>query len=105
MGKEDLQSALNDFDKSLSEEDKKTESYLDWSDETLGRFTRYVSQYMLTKTVKGFESIQVMAAVFLLINAVESCNAGELTLTLKNVTGAAIPIPADYKIIVEKIEK
>lgn len=52
---------LMDFDKSLTPEELDAESYLDWSDETLGRLVRLQAKQMFDPH-DGWAAAQVVAA-------------------------------------------
>lgn len=97
--------ANRDFQKTLTEEEIKAPSYLDWSNERLGEFTRLTAKYLETKTLKGYENVTVMAALFLLVSQVDSCNAGEFNCVLSDVTSERHPESSNWEITIKKIEK
>ncbi len=93
-----------EFDKRLTDEEREAPSYLDWSNERLGEFTRLTANYLKTKTIKGYESVTIMSALFLLVSQIEDCNAGYFNCTLSDVTSEIQPYGASYKITVRKLK-
>lgn len=90
-----------DFDSILTEEEKATETYLGWPNETIGLCVRQFSQQMLDKDITGFESIKWMAAVYALVGVANSVNAGELKQTITGVSIKGKDI-GDWEIIVRQ---
>ncbi len=101
----DIKQKQKEFQESLTQEEIDAPSYLDWSNERLGEFTRLTANYLKTKTIKGYESVTVMAALFLLTTQVESCNAGSFECELSNITSEQYPEPSNWKITVKKLSK
>ena len=89
----------------LTEQEKSAISYLDCSDERLGQFCREMAKKLESKRIDGYVDVAGMSAVFILCSIVQSVNAGELTLSLENVTSEKFPIPTDWKITIQKVEK
>lgn len=86
----------------LTETEKSALSYLDWSDERLGQYCREIAKKLENKKIDGYHDVVGMAASFILCSIVQSCNAGELTLELNNITSEQFPEPTSWKITIEK---
>ena len=99
-----MKTELQKFDETLTPEEKETQSYLDWSDETLGRCVKAFSKDLLKMDVKGFESVKTTAAVYALISVARGVNAGEFTQTMSGTTHNGKPT-GDWKITVKQIKR
>ena len=53
--------------------------------------------------MKGFESVSAMAAIFILLSQVDSCNGGELEMQISDVTSELHPEPSNWILSVKKI--
>lgn len=84
MKKENEQ--LEKLNSTLTEEEKAAPSYLDWSDETLGRLARAVIHKLKNTDVKGWTGVTTMAACYVLMDACLSTNAGTMTIELGDYT-------------------
>ena len=100
---EEIKKESKAFAETLTEEELAAPSYLDWSDEKLGKQTRLTAKYLLTKKMKGFESVSAMAAIFILLSQVDSCNGGELEMQISDVTSELHPEPSNWILSVKKI--
>lgn len=91
----------DNFDKTLTREELATETYLEWSNETLGRCVKHMAKKLGKKDVKGWESIKTMAAAYTLVGVAISTNAGTFKQTLYSYTIAEKQC-GDWEIIVRQ---
>ena len=95
--------AMANFSKTNTQEELDAPSYLDWSNESLGRLTRTIGQYLKYKDANGFKAPTAVGAAFMLISACREANAGELTLELDAHTHDG-QSTGDWEIIIRKKE-
>lgn len=94
---------IENFDKTLTPEEVAAESYLEWSNETLGRCVRSVSEKLKNTEVNGFKGIMTMAAVHLLIRTATEVNADEMKQTCFGFTIKNKPF-GNWEVRVRKIK-
>lgn len=92
------------FDKTLTKKERKAKTYLEWSNETLGRLVKDCAAKLFNTDIKGYESIKFMAASYTLVFVVHETNAGQLKQTLSGMTIKEKEI-GDWEIIVRQKKK
>ena len=83
----------------LTEEEKAAPSYLDWSDESLGRAVKQLATKFNDEY--GKDDMYGTMAGFVLITVAKKTNATTLTLTLEGLTSHEVP-DGDWKITVKQ---
>lgn len=82
-------------------------SYLDWDDEALGKFTKYVALMLDSRRkaedsdLDGLQRVAVASCAMTLANAVSETNAGSLELNLSGLTRGEKQ-NGDWEIIVRR---
>lgn len=89
------------FDKTITQQERDAPTYLDWSNETLGRLVRHMAGRLAKKEIKGWESVKTMASAYTLINAAIEVNAGEFKQTIEGFSIAEKEY-GDWEIIVRR---
>ncbi len=86
-----------------TEDEKAANSYLDWDDAELGKFTKYVALKMREhqKDEEGLKRVAASACGMILIGCCVDSNAAELTLNLDGYSHKGIP-EGDWTILVKK---
>lgn len=87
----------------LTDEEKEAESFLDWSDEALGKMVRATAHKIQNGELgEDSEPVMMTAAMLVIILAAKSTNADSLEQTLERVTHQEHQM-GDWKITVERI--
>ena len=90
-----------DFDDTLTQEEKDAENYLDWSNETLGRCTRWTAERFKQFDLDEYKGIVGMASAYSLIRLAQKANATTFTLTTESFTYKDENM-GDWEVIVRK---
>ena len=87
-----------------TQEERDAASYLDWDDETLGKFTKYIALQMAgLDDEDGFRRVTMSSSVLSLVRAAHETNAGTLTLKMENITLEGAPI-GNWQIKIKSIK-
>jgi hypothetical protein len=93
---------MDNFLKTLTQEEIDAPSYMDWSDERLGQATRAMANMLHETDITGFKGIKTMAAVYVLIQVASKMNAGELVSNVNGWTDRNNPdAPTKWRITVK----
>jgi len=87
----------------MQEDQKQSDNFLDWNDEKLGQYVKKTAKYLSTKSIKGYEAVTVMSALFLLVSQVEEANAAEFSIEMSDVTSEVHPNPTNWRVTVQKL--
>jgi len=88
----------------LTDEEKEAESFLDWSDDALGKMVRATAQKIQSGELgEDSEPVMMTAAMLVIVLAAKSTNADTLEQTLEGVTHQEHQM-GDWKITVERID-
>lgn len=85
----------------LTDEERATATYLEWSDEALGKAVKKMALYI--QDTRGSDSIANMAAALLLIDTALKKGKAGYFLELKGVTDGGTPI-GDWRVTAELLE-
>lgn len=87
----------------LTEAEKAAESYLDWDDAALGRFTKYIAATIEKHKddADGLHRVTAASAAMLLVASCVDANAGSLMLKLEGHTHGDV-LTGDWLITVKK---
>lgn len=86
----------------LTEQEQADSSFLDWSDESLGKLVKKTA--LMMKDEYGAEAAYITMASHLLISLAEKCNSTETTLEVNGVTQAG-EARGDWKVTIERTDK
>ena len=86
-----------------TEAEKAAESYLDWDDAELGKFTKYVALKLreLQKDDEGVKRVSAAACSMMLVGCCVDTNAAELSLNFGGFTHKDKPV-GDWTLVVKK---
>lgn len=89
-----------------TEEERAAISYLDWSDEALGKFCKYVATLNeeYSKEQEGLKSVSASVAAMTLIGMAHDSNAEELTMKMEGHT-IGDTRTGDWIVTVKKVEQ
>ncbi|MCW7556451.1 hypothetical protein NX722_28600 [Endozoicomonas gorgoniicola] len=85
----------------LTEKEKADPTYLDWSDEALGKLVKRTAIKMQDEF--GQDAAHITCGAHLLISLAEKSNSAETTLTFKGVSHAGEP-KGDWKIVITRTD-
>lgn len=85
----------------LTEEEQEAPSFLDWSDESLGKLVQKTA--LMMKDEFGGKAAYTAAATHLLIALAEESNATEVTFDVKGATKAGEP-RGDWEITIKRTD-
>jgi hypothetical protein len=74
---------MSDFDASLTQEEKDAETFIEWSNETLGRAVREMSRQLVD--MNGRYGLMGTAGFIAIQKAMVDRNAAQLEVTIKGV--------------------
>ncbi|MCY4044628.1 MAG: hypothetical protein OXE99_06080 [Cellvibrionales bacterium] len=81
----------------LTEKEKSDLTYLNWSDEALGKLVKKTA--LMISDEYGQDAAHITTSAHLLISLAEKCNSTETTLTFEGVSHAGEP-KGNWKIVV-----
>lgn len=89
-----------------TEAEKEANSYLDWDDAELGKFTKYVALKFdaMKNDAEGLKKVTASSCAMLLMGACVDSNADELTLNMGGFSHKGIP-EGDWTLIVKRKRK
>lgn len=89
-----------------TEAEKAANSYLDWDDAELGKFTKYVALRFaeLKDDAEGLKRVTASSCAMLLMGACVDSNAAELTLNMGGFSHKGIP-EGDWTLVVKRKKK
>lgn len=93
----------NNFDATLTKEEKDAETYFEFSDETLGRLTRHVAEKLKNFDAKGFYGVMTMGACYQLALLAHQINADTFEQIVSGFTYKG-ELCGDFKVTVKKLE-
>ena len=86
----------------LTDEEKEVESFLDWSNESLGKMVRTVAQKIKNGEIST-KPVNVTAAMYVIIMTATYINADSVEQTIENVSYKDYEM-GDWKVTVERID-
>lgn len=72
-----------EFSKTLTEEQRKAPSYLDWDDATIAGAVRALAKDLFEVDIEGFRAIQTVASTIVLCDNLKETNADTIDAKLK----------------------
>lgn len=86
-----------------TEAEKAANSYLDWDDAELGKFTKYIALKFdaLKDDAKGLKRVTVSSCAMMLMGACVDSNAAEMTLNISGFSHKSIP-EGDWTLVVKR---
>ncbi len=99
-----MENTLGELEFKATKEELDAPTFLEWSDESIGKLVREMAQKLRKRKVDGWEGVVSMAASMVLVNLCADANAGTFTQQISNVTSGEKNL-GDWKITIKKIEK
>lgn len=89
-----------------TKEENAAATYLEWDDEALGKFTKYVALKMEAMTLdeEGMRKVWSTAACLILVKGTDKSGAQSLTIKMENITTKDGPI-GTWEIKISRIKR